>query len=251
MEPYALPAQIHAAGLVFLRVGAVVMLLPGVGEAFVPPRIRLAFALLLSMCVAPIALPTLPPMPATLGELAGQGIKELIVGLVLGSLMKVTLSALQIAGEVVSMQTTLAFSQTANPLQAQPTSALGSFLSLLGVTLIFATNLDHLFIGAIARSYTLFAPAKHVLVQDAAAVAVSETAAAFALGVQLAAPVIVFSLVFNVASGLVGRVMPQFQIFFAATPLSLLLGLSVFALSMGAGALTWLDRYQDVLRVFN
>lgn len=251
MEPYALPAQIYAAGLVFLRVGAVVMLLPGVGEAFVPPRIRLAFALLLAMCLAPIALPTLPPMPETLGELGGQVIKELIIGLVLGSLMKITLSALLIAGEVMSMQTTLAFSQTANPMQAQPTSALGSFLSLLGVTLIFATNLHYMFIGAIARSYTLFAPAKHVLVRDAVTVVVSETAAAFALGVQLAAPVIAFAMVFNVASGLVGRVMPQFHIFFAATPLSLLLGMSVFALSMGAGALTWLDRYQDVLRVFN
>ncbi len=251
MEPYALPAQIHAAGLVFLRVGAVVMLLPGLGEAVVPPRIRLAFALLLSMCLAQIALPTLPPMPATVGDLAGQVIKELMIGLVLGALMKVTLSALQVAGEVISMQTTLAFSQTANPMEAQPSSSVGSFLSLMGITLIFATNLHHMFIGAIARSYTLFAPAKHVLVQDAVTVAVSETGAAFGLGVQLAGPVIVFSLVFNIASGLVGRVMPQFQIFFAATPLSLIFGLSLFALSLGAGALTWLDRYQDVLRVFN
>lgn len=251
MEPYALPAQIHAAGLVFLRVGAVVMLLPGVGEAVVPPRVRLAFALLLSMCVAPIALPTLPPMPVTVGDLAGQVIKELFVGLMLGALMKVTLSALQVAGEVISMQTTLAFSQTANPLQAQPSSSVGSFLSLLAITMIFATNLHHLFIGAIARSYTLFAPAKHVLLQDATAVVISETAAAFALGIQLAAPVIVFSLVFNVASGLVGRVMPQFQIFFAATPLSLLFGLSLFVLTLGTSVLTWLDRYQDVLRVFN
>ncbi len=55
MEPYALPAQIYAAGLVFLRVGSLVMLMPGVGEGFVPPRIRLSFALLLSLCLAPLA----------------------------------------------------------------------------------------------------------------------------------------------------------------------------------------------------
>jgi hypothetical protein len=49
--------------------------------------------------------------------------------------------------------------------------------------------------------------------------------------VQLAAPVLVFSLVFNLATGLVGRVMPQFQIFFVASPLSVLLGLSLLRLS--------------------
>jgi flagellar biosynthetic protein FliR len=72
----------------------------------------------------------------------------------------------------------------------------------------------------------------------------------FALGIQLAAPVIAFSLVFNIATGLVGRVMPQFQIFFVATPLMVLLGLSIFALSLGVIGMVWVDRYHDLLRVF-
>ena len=246
----ALPAQVYAAGLVFMRVGAVVMLLPGIGEGFVPPRIRLALALLLSLVIMPIAQPMLPPIPATVGEMAGQVINELVIGLMLVGFLRFMLGALSVAGEVASMQTTLAFAQTANPIQAQPGAALSSFLTLLGVTLIFATNLHHLFIVAIARSYTLFAPAKHVLTQDAAGVAVKAMGSSFALGIQLAAPVIVFSLVFNIAAGLVGRVMPQFQVFFAATPLALLLGLSVFTLGLGSGMLIWLGRYQDFLGLF-
>jgi flagellar biosynthetic protein FliR len=62
--------------------------------------------------------------------------------------------------------------------------------------------------------------------------------------------VIVFALVFNIASGLIGRVMPQFQIFFAATPLSLLFGLSVFALSLGGITLTWVQGYETFLHIF-
>ena len=54
----------------------------------------------------------------------------------------------------------------------------------------------------------------------------------------------VFALVFNTALGLVARIMPQFQVFFAAQPLNLLLGLSVFALSVGAMGLVWLDRFR-------
>jgi flagellar biosynthetic protein FliR len=60
----------------------------------------------------------------------------------------------------------------------------------------------------------------------------------------------VFSLVFNIATGLIGRVMPQFQIFFAATPLNLLLGLSIFALSLGAIGMVWVRSYSDFLRIF-
>jgi len=248
VEPFALPGQVYITGLVFLRVGTVVMLMPGIGEAFVPMRIRLGFALLLSLCMGPIAKPALAAMPASLGDLGGAALHEIIIGLILGGLLRYMLAALAVAGEVVSLQSTLGFAQTSNPLQAQPGAALSSFLALLCVTLIFDTNLHHMFIAAIARSYTLFAPAGHVLVQDAAGLAVRTLASIFALGVQLAAPIIVFSLVFQVATGLVGRVMPQFQIFFAATPLTVLLALSVFALSIGTCAMVWLEHYQDFLR---
>lgn len=248
MQPFALTQDIYFAGLVFLRVGTVVMLMPGIGEAFVPPRIRLAFALLLSLCMAPIARPALQAMPASMGDLGGAALHEVIVGLILGGLIRYLLSALAVAGEVVSMQSTLGFAQTANPLQAQPGTAIASFLALLGVTLVFATNLHHLFIAAIARSYSLFAPARHVMIEDAAGIAVRTAATTFALGIQLAAPIIVFSLVFQVATGLVGRVMPTFQIFFASAPLTVMLALSIFSLSLGAGLLVWLNAYSDFLR---
>jgi flagellar biosynthetic protein FliR len=250
VEPFALPAQVYAVGLVFMRTAAVVMLIPGIGETFVPPRIRLALALTLALCLGPIAQANLPAMPSGVGDMAGQVLKELIVGLMLGAFLRFFLGALSVAGEVMALQSTLAFAQTANPLQAQPGGAIASFLSLLGMVLLFATNTHHLFIAAIARSYTLFAPAKHVLVQDAATVALRAMADSFSLGLQLAAPIMVFALVFNVALGLVGRVMPQFQVFFAGAPLTLLFGLSIVALSLGTGMLVWLDHFRDFLRFF-
>ena len=245
-----LPVDVYHAGLIFLRVGSMIMLLPAIGEASVPPRVRLAFALLVSMCMGPIAGPTLPPLPVTIGQMGGQMFKELFVGLLLGGLMQILQVALDIAGEIMAIQTTLAFSQTANPNEARPGATLASFLGLIGVALIFATNLHHLFIGAIARSYTLFPPVRPVMVSDAAMMAVRTLSEAYALGVQLAAPVIVFSIVFNIASGLIGRLMPQFQIFFAAAPLSVLLGLSVFALSLGTIGMVWLQHYQAFLQQF-
>ena len=251
MEAYALPSEVYAAGLVFVRVGAIVMLIPGIGESAVPPRIRLSFALVLSLALTPVVAASLPGVPVTAGALGGQVIKEALIGLMIGGLLRLFLSSLAVAGEVVSLQTTLSFAQTSNPLQAQPGAALASFLSLMGVVLIFATDLHHLFIGAIARSYVVFAPARPLVVQDAATLAARTVAESFTLGVQLSAPVVVFSLLVNVATGLIGRVMPQFQVFFAATPVNVLGGLTVFALSLGVLGLVWAERYADFARTFS
>ena len=250
MGPYALPAEVWVAGLVFARVGAVIMLLPGIGDAVVPPRIRLALALLLAFVLFPIAAPQVAGIPGTSSALITAVIRELLIGLMIGGLLRLFLASLAVAGEAVSLQTTLAFAQTANPLQAMPGTTVAAFLTLLGITLIFATDLHHLFIGAIARSYTLFPSTRGVSVQDAGDMAARTVGNAFALGVQLAAPVIVFSLILNIAAGLVGRMLPQFQIFFVAAPLHILIGLSVLALSLGVIGLVWIDRYEAYARQF-
>jgi len=250
MEHYAAAQQAYAAALIFARLGAIVMLIPGLGEGYVPPRIRLSFAFVMALMLFPVLSAGAPPMPADVGGLGGSIIKEVLIGLMLGAILRLFMTALATAGELVSIQTTLSFAQTANPSEAQPSTSLGTFLGLMGLLLIMTTDLHHLFLGAIVRSYAIFPFSKAAPVNDAGQLAIQTVARSFALGLQLAAPVIVFSLVFSIATGLVGRVMPQFQVFFVATPLQLLLGLSVFALSLGAIGLVWVDRYRDLLAAF-
>jgi flagellar biosynthetic protein FliR len=244
MQHYALPEQVYGAALVFVRIGAFCMLIPGISETSVPVNVRLAFSLLLSLVLYPIVRSSLPAIPATIDGLAGQVAIELFVGLGIGALLRLFLATLAVAGEVVSIQTTLSFAQTANPTEAQPTATIGSFLTLVGVTLIFATNLHHVFLAGIIHSYALFPVARPPPIGEFGHLAVRMTAETFALGIQLSAPVMVFSMVFNVATGFIGRAMPQFQVFFVASPLTLLLGLSLFALSLGVFGLVWIDRYR-------
>jgi flagellar biosynthetic protein FliR len=250
MESYATAQQVYAAGLVFARLGAIVMLIPGIGEAFIPPRIRLAFALALTLTLFPVIGAAAPAVPADAAGLAGAVLKELFIGLMIGGILRLFMTSLASAGEIVSLQTTLSFSQTANPAQAQPSTTLGTFLGLIGILLIMTTDLHHLFLGAIVRSYSIFPFTRDVPINDAGQLAIQTMSRSFALGLQLAAPVVVFSLVFNIATGLVARVMPQFQVFFVATPLIVLLGLSVFALSLGVIGMVWVDRYRDLIEIF-
>ena len=246
----ALPAMVYGAGLVFCRVGALLMLIPGVGETNVPTNIRLAFALILSLAFYPLLRAGLPPIPATVGGLGAQIGVEVLIGVAIGALLRMFLGALAVLGETVSLSTTLSFAQTANPLEAQPGSTLATFLSVTAMAVIFTTNLDHMFIAAIARSYSLFPPQKPPALNDATLVLIKAMSNAFALGLQLSSPVIVFSLVLNVATGMIGRLIPQFQIFFAAAPLQVLFGLSVFMTSFGMVIMVWMEHYESFLAQF-
>lgn len=250
MDGYATADQVWGAALVFARLGAILMLLPGLGETYVPPRIRLSLALLITLVVWPIAAPSLPALPTSVGGMAGWVIREVVTGLMIGAILRAFMTALATAGEVVSLQTTLSFAQSTNPLQAQPGSTLSAFLTLLGVTLLFATDTHHLFLAGLAGSYQLIAPIQPLVTPDFVTLAVRTLGDSFMLGIQLAAPVIVFAIIFNLASGLVGRVMPTFQVFFATAPLSILLGLSIFALSLGVVGTVFIDRYRGLARIF-
>ena len=250
MEPYATADQVWAGALIFARIGAIIMLLPGFGETYVPPRIRLSLAFVLSLALWPLVAGTLPGLPETLGGMFGWILREVITGLMIGFLLRLLMAALSTAGEVVSLQTTLSFAQTANPLQAQPATTIAAFLTLFGVAMIFATNTHHLFIAGLLGSYEVVRPTAPLMIEDFTDVAVRTIGGSFLLGVQLAAPVIVFSLIFNLATGLVGRIMPQFQVFFVSTPLNVLLGLSIFALSLGVIGTVFIDRLRALAGTF-
>jgi flagellar biosynthetic protein FliR len=250
VDAFATADQVWAGALIFARIGAILMLLPGFGEAYVPPRIRLSLALVLSLALWPLVAGSLPALPASLGGMVGWLLREVITGLMIGFLLRLLMAALSTAGEVVSLQTTLSFAQTANPLQAQPATTLAAFLTLFGVAMIFATNTHHLFIAGLLGSYEVVRPMAPLVVEDFTTQAIRTVSGSFLLGVQLAAPVIVFSIIFNLATGLVGRIMPQFQVFFVSTPLNVLFGLSIFTLSLGVIGTVFIDRYRTLAALF-
>ncbi len=250
MDPYASAQQIYAGALIFSRLAALVMTIPGLGDPSVPPRIRLAFAFVMSVMLLPVIAPVLPAMPGQVSGLAGAVIKEVLIGLMIGVILRLFLSSLAVAGEVISIQTTLSFAQTSAPGIAPGSTTVGTFLGLLGLVLIMTTDLHHLFLTAIVKSYSLFPFTRAVPVADAVQLAVQTVAGSFKMGIQLSAPVAVFALIFNLAVGLIGRVMPQFQIYFVASPLMVLFGLSIFALSLGVIGMVWIDGYRTLLNHF-
>jgi flagellar biosynthesis protein FliR len=233
-----LPGLASAYLLTFARVGTLVMLMPGVGEAMVTPRLRLAFALLLSLVLFPVARPLLPggtgPEPGGPGAaLIGVLIGEIAVGLVLGLSVRAVIAALQTAGTIIAQQLGLAYAMTVDPSLGNQQATLGSFLSLLGLTLVLAADLHHLGLAGIRDSYALMPPVGMPATGDAAAFAVQAVTRGFTLAVQISAPFIAFGILFNLGLGVLSRLMPQMQVFFVATPAAILIGMLVFLATIG------------------
>ena len=157
-----LPALAASFMLAFARVGAMVMLLPGLGETNIPTRIKLSIALLLTLIILPLHRNAYQVDMGSIAPLLVLMLHEIVIGIVLGATARVTLSALQVAGAVIAQQMGLGFVTSVDPTQGQQGVLVGNFLTILGVTLLFATDSHHLVIAALNDSYTIFAPGETV-----------------------------------------------------------------------------------------
>jgi flagellar biosynthetic protein FliR len=234
--------------LLFARLGAVMMLAPGWGEQVVPATMRLAVAVLATAALAPTLVINTPPVPASAAAAIPLIVTEIMIGLLLGGGARLLMSALQVAGATVGIASGLGFAQQLDPVASQPAAIFSGFFSLMGVVLVMAAGLHRIMIEAAADSYTLFPPGAFPPIGDATTFVIDAVSNAFRLGIQIAAPVLIFSLIFNIAIGLVSRLIPQIQIFMIAMPLSVLLGVAVIALGFGGGLMVWLDEMERQAR---
>jgi flagellar biosynthesis protein FliR len=243
-----LPMYAAAFLLTFARIGTMVMLLPGLGELTVSPRVRLTIALVLTAVIMPLHRIDYQVDLRSFGPVVIVLIEEILVGAVLGLTARLTIAALQVAGTVAANQMGLGFVTAVDPTQGQQGMLVGNFLAVLGVTLIFATDLHYLVIAALNDSYALFRPGEVPVMGDVANVLTGSVASAFRIGVQLAAPFLVFGLLFNLGLGVLSRLMPQMQVFFVGMPLSILVGFLILMLVLGAMMMTFLGHVEGVLR---
>ncbi len=234
-----LPALAFAFVLVLARSGGLVMLLPGLAEAGVPPVVRAgiagALALLLTPGVAPL-VPNAPPGPA---QAAAMVVAELLAGAWLGFLARMLALALPIAGQMLAH-----FLSLSNVLQPDSelgpqSSALASLFGLAAPVIMLASGLYALPVLALARSYRLIAPGG-VLPAGGGAEAVARAVAdSFALALRLCAPAVLASVVWTVAAALLARAAPRVQVYFLAMPAQILGGLALLAVLSAAMLAAW------------
>lgn len=246
--PADLELQVSAFFIVFARVGAVLMLLPVFGEDAVPGRIRLMIAF--AMAAALYGMLGGPARAAVSGGavLPALLVAELMTGLAMGMIVKILFFSISMAGSLVSLQVGLSSAVIFDPAQAAQSPLLSKFAGLAAALVCMGMQVHHLWIGAIVQSYHNFPIGGLPPMQDFAQLAIAAVGRSMMLGISLAAPLIVYGIVFNVALGLAARVSPAIQVFFIAQPLNLLLGLSLAAATIGTMLTFFGDAMGDAMQ---
>jgi flagellar biosynthetic protein FliR len=230
-----LPLQVTAFLILFARVGSVLMLLPVFSEDAVPAQIRLFAGLGMTLGLWSFLSPRILPIAdVTDAVLAGILVIELLIGIGLGLIMRMMYQAISIAGSLISLQIGLTSAMVFDPGQSGQAPILSKFVGVAAAVVCFAMAVHHLWLGALIKSYGLFPVGVLPNTHDFAQLAVRVAGNALALGVSLAAPLLVYGIVFNTVLGLVARVAPALQVFFIAQPLNLLLGVTITAATFGA-----------------
>jgi flagellar biosynthetic protein FliR len=245
-----LAAEVFTYFVVFSRLGSTLVVLPGVGEQYIPTRVRLLFALALTVMMAPIVANRIPELPEKVSELFFLIGSEVFIGFAIGMIARFLITALSWGGTVISFLSGFSAAQVFNPMLADQGTLPAVLLSLGGLLLIYATNTHHLMFLAIADSYTLFVPGVAPIFGEFADTFATLLSQSFVMAMQFATPFIVFAIVFYTGMGLLARLQPQMPVFFVALPLQILIALVIFALVIPTLLLWFLDRFEASLSFF-
>jgi flagellar biosynthetic protein FliR len=240
-----LTTGIFAFMLTFVRLGTAAMIMPGIGDTFIPERIRLMIALTLSLVLMPLTTQYIPAeIPGTF-QLVLLIASELVIGLFFGTIARIFMMALDTAGMILSISSGLGNAQVFNPSLATQGSLMGAFLTVTGVVVLFSTGLHQLLIKGILDSYILFPVGEMPQMGSMSEFLAKAISASFAIGLKISAPFIVLTLLIYIGMGVLSRVMPQVQVFLIALPLQILLSIMLLSLTVFAMFSYWAGQFEE------
>jgi flagellar biosynthesis protein FliR len=214
----------------FIRAGGFLAMLPIFSAANVPVKLRVLFAAMLGMLVAP-AMDVAPAAPGLFGSMT-QLTSEALIGTALGFVARIVIGGIEIAGQLISAELGLNMSSILNPISTTPTQAPGMALLLLATTLLFALDLHHWLIAGFVKSYAVL-PVGGAHLQEGLLVHILKlTGQMFVIAVQMAAPIMAVSFVVLLVFAMLGRAVPQMNVFSESFAFRIMAGLFVFAATL-------------------
>jgi flagellar biosynthetic protein FliR len=175
---------------------------------------------------------------------------EFLIGLFFGVIARILIGALQTAGTLISYMSSMANAMIQDPIADQQSSTIASFLLIMATVLIFTADMHHVMLLAIADSYTLFIPGATLPMGDMVNVIGRQVADSFALGLRLSAPFVIIALTYYIGLGLLGRLMPQLQVFFFGLPFQIGLQIWVLAITISGIMMVFLQKFEEAYESF-
>ena len=238
--------------MVFVRVGAMLSIFPVFSDPNFPKRARLALGAL----VAWLVVPTLPAMNVdvnSMWSLVRVIALETMIGLLLGFSSKMIFYALDMAGGIVANEIGLQLPASVNPMSGGQVTAPGMLLNYLAAVIWLSLDLHHWMLLGFQRTYFFLPVGGAHLSESLLLDLLARFRGVFVVALQMAAPVMAVSFIISLVFSVLGRAVPQMNVFSESFPVRILAGLAVFGLTlqlMAQHIVNYLNRLpEDFLRV--
>jgi flagellar biosynthesis protein FliR len=216
--------------LIFVRVASVFWLIPLFAVKNVSVYFKVAFSLVVTfVLVGVVPPPSIGDNPYIL--LLAMG-REALLGATIGFSIRILFTAIQAAGEIISLQTGFSFARTMDPFSQTQTGVLDLFQYYLALMVFFAVDGHHLIIKGLSDSYKQLPLASPMVTRGLIDYVIASTGTIFSIGLKIGAPVVVALFLVELSLGLLSRMMPQMNIFVEGLPVKILVGLSVLSFSL-------------------
>lgn len=201
------------AVLVGVRLAALTWWLPGLTLGRIPGRVRglavVAIAVVLDLGLGVVTIPV-PSSPVTLALMVG---RELILGATMGFALRVLLAAVEVAGSLAGISMGLSLNLFVDPASGDQSLQLGSLLGMMAALVFVSVGGHRIMLLAFFEHFQQFPPGELIWVAPPAAAIAHQLGDLATTALELAAPVVVITLVLNIALAFVTRTVPSVNLF--------------------------------------
>jgi len=254
--PLSLELMILRGVAIGMRLSAAIVFLPFFNSVGIPAQVKALLVLVLTAALYPVI--HIPLAGITVFSVAGMALSEIMLGLAMGLCLQFVFETVQMAGQVIGFQLSFSLVNVIDPQTNVDTPVLSNLYQLAMLMIFLQLNVHHWVLRALAQSFERVPPGSVAFDLDHVKFLFHAGSSMFVAGVQLAAPVILATVVLDVTVGFISKAAPQLPALFLSVPLKSLLGLIVIALALGvwpsfferqfAHALGWSWRMLDLAK---
>jgi flagellar biosynthetic protein FliR len=222
--------QLELFIFILLRVSAMMVTIPIIGNSVVPVRIKGGLSLMVAFLLFPLIKIHLPHLGILLliGGMAG----EVIIGIIIGLAGRLAFAGVQIAGQLIGFQMGFAIVNVFDPITSEQVSIIAQLQYLIAMLIFLAVDGHHVFLYAIAESYRIIFPLDFHFSAELMQSIVEISKDIFIVAVKVGAPIITALLMTSIGFGLIVRTVPQINILIVGFPLKIAIGLVLIGLTL-------------------
>lgn len=234
MIPELTGEQIEIFLLVFVRITAIISMLPIFGAQGVPNTLKIGFSFICTVLFFPLVpIGEMPKELFTIPMFVFMVVKEIMVGLIISMIASFLFVPVQFAGQMLDMQIGFSMVETIDPFSEASVTITGQFHVIIFSIIFLVMNGHYFFVLAIKKSFDVI-PLFTVALPDNNVIEflTNMISNLFTLALRFAAPVFSVMIMATLAMGLISRTVPQMNVFFVAMPIKIGLGIMSIAIAL-------------------